>query len=144
MSTLRSTIADLAQQFALGVLRAIRSAPLDDILGQTAGGTAKRGPGRPRKAGSTSAARTPKVGRGGRLARRSATDITKVVESIVALLSKHADGLRAEQIRAELGLDKKEIGRPISEALASKVITKKGEKRATTYFAGGKSGRAKS
>lgn len=132
-TNLKSTIDSLAQTFAAGILQAIRSAPLDEILGE-GGGRGGRKPGRPAK-GAEAAPAAPKRGRGGRLARRSADDITAVVDSIVALVKKSKGGLRAEQIRAELNLDKREIGRPIAEALAKKKLTKKGEKRATTYFA---------
>jgi hypothetical protein len=64
------------------------------------------------------------------------------VDSIVSLLERRPDGLRAEQIRAELGLEAKELPRPIAEALASKRINKQGQKRATTYFARGTAPRA--
>ncbi len=138
MPDLRSSIHSLAQQFAAGVLKAIRSSSLEDILDETSGGRrgpgrppGKRGPGRPpgkrgpgRPPGSTSK----------RLARRSAKDIAAVTSSIVALVSKHPKGLRAEQIRAELGIAKKEWMRPLGMALDAKKLTKKGEKRSTTYF----------
>jgi hypothetical protein len=52
----------------------------------------------------------------------------------VTLVKKHDKGLRAEQIRSQLGIAKKEWARPLEAALASKKLTKKGEKRATTYF----------
>jgi hypothetical protein len=58
-----------------------------------------------------------------------------VTGSIVALVKKHPKGLRAEQIRAELKIDKREWMRPLEAALASKKLTKKGAKRATTYYA---------
>jgi hypothetical protein len=58
-----------------------------------------------------------------------------MADSIVTLVKKHKDGLRAEQIRAELDIAKKEWARPLGLALASKKLAKKGEKRATTYFA---------
>ena len=75
--------------------------------------------------------------------RRSAGDISKLTEKIVSLVAGNATGLRAEQIRAELGVPKAAIAKPIADALASGRLTKKGEKRATTYFAGGaKSGGA--
>jgi hypothetical protein len=135
MPDLRSSIQSLAETFAAGVLHAIRSASLEDILAE--GPAAKRGPGRPpgkrgpgRPAAVASAAATST-----RLARRSADDIAAVTDSIVALVKKHGSGLRAEQIRAELKIDKKEWMRPLEAALASKKLTKKGEKRATTYFA---------
>jgi hypothetical protein len=132
MPDLRSSIQNLAQAFAAGVLNAIRSSSLEDILAETKGG-AKRGPGRP--PGKRGPGRPPGSS-SKRLARRSSTDLAAVTESIVALVKKHPKGLRAEQIRAELGIAKKEWMRPLGLALNSKKLTKKGEKRSTTYFAG--------
>jgi hypothetical protein len=139
MPDLRSSIQSLAEAFAAGVLEAIRSSSLEDILGETSG--ARRGPGRP--PGKRGPGRPPGkrgVGRppgplSKRLARRSAKDIAAVTNSIVALVKKHAKGLRAEQIRAELRIAKNEWMRPLGMALDSKRLTKKGEKRSTTYFA---------
>src|ERR1700733_7336505 len=122
MTTLKSKIASLADSFAAGVLAAIRSASLDEILaGGGAAAPAKRGPGRPRKAAASApAAAAPKSapvkpapfkpakrGKGGRLARRSPSDIEHVVGLIVAKLGEHKDGLRSEQLQKELKLDKK-------------------------------------
>jgi hypothetical protein len=129
MSDLRSSIQSLAQSFAAGVLKAIRASSLEDILAETSG--ARRGPGRP--PGKRGPGRPPGSS-SKRLARRSAKDIASVTESIVALVKRHPKGLRAEQIRAELGIAKREWMRPLETALASKKLTKKGAKRATTYF----------
>jgi hypothetical protein len=57
-----------------------------------------------------------------------------MADTIVTFVKQHKDGLRAEQIRAELSIDKREWMRPLEVALASKKLAKKGEKRATTYF----------
>jgi hypothetical protein len=73
----------------------------------------------------------------GRLKRRSADDIAATLGNIVALLKAHPSGLRAEQIRKELDMLAKELPRPLAEGLASKALRKKGQKRATVYFAGG-------
>jgi len=135
ISTLHSMIALLASQFAAGILDAIRSSSLEEILQETGRG------GRGRRAASTLVASAPTSSRGpgrrksGRLARRSPKDIANIVDSIAALLGKNPKGLRAEQIRAELGLEAKELPRPITEALQKKRISKRGHKRATTYFA---------
>ena len=144
MSSLRNVITQLASQFATGVLNAIRGASLEEILAETRGGAAvlaaARRPGRPAGGGEAEAAPRagkPRRGRGGRLSRRSAEDIGEVVERIVTLLGQNPKGLRAEQIRQKLGLEAKELPRPIAEALASKKVSKQGQKRATTYFAGG-------
>jgi hypothetical protein len=154
MSSLHSSIQSLAEQFASGVLHAIRSSSLEEILGEAV--SARRGPGRPpttrglvttrgpgRPAGKRGPGRPPgPSGSGrppgptkGRLRRRSEKDLAHVAESIVALVGKHKGGLRGEQIRAELGIPKNAWMKPLSLALGSKKLTKKGQKRATVYFA---------
>jgi hypothetical protein len=139
MSSLRSTIESLASEFAASVLDALRSASLDELADVAGRGAAvRRGPGRPRSDASESAAAggPKRRGRGGRLGRRSAGDITRMIESIVDVLQKSGSGLRAEQIRQSLGVEAKELPRPLAEAISSGRITKSGQKRATTYFAG--------
>jgi hypothetical protein len=146
MSSLKIKIASLAETFSAGVLAAIRSASLEEILaGGSGGALPKRGPGRPPKSsngrtvargggGQPDPLSTAKRGKGGRLARRSPSDIEHVIGLIVAKLAEHKAGLRSEQIQKELRLDKKEITGPLNQALAAKKITKKGQKRSTTYF----------
>ncbi len=149
MPSLKSKIASLADTFAEGVLAAIRSASLEEILGGDSSAPVKRGPGRPPKAANGAAVapggggqpdplgapKGAKRGKGGRLARRSPSDIEHVIGLIVGKLGEHKAGLRSEQIQKALKLDKKEITRPIELALKAKKITKKGQKRSTTYFA---------
>ena len=43
--------------------------------------------------------------------------------------------MRAEQIRSELGMEAKEMPRILSEGLATRRLRKRGQKRATTYYA---------
>ncbi len=132
MSTLHATINSLASDFAHSLLRALRNASLEEILAETAPGHASTGRrGRPAAAHAAPAAR-----RGGRrLPRRSANDIQAVVGKMVALLKANKKGLRAEEIREKLGLDRREVPRPLAEALKKKLVSKKGKKRATTYYA---------
>jgi hypothetical protein len=129
MPNLRSHLHDLANEFAAGVLLAIRSASIEDLLGET--GRERRSA--PRAAGRAS---TPAKTRGGRLARRSPEDVAKVLAAVVsALKATKGKGLRSEQIQAALKLDKRELPRVIAMGLAKKAIKKKGQKRSTTYFA---------
>jgi hypothetical protein len=148
MASLKSTIASLAEAFSESVLAAIRSASLEEILAGGGANTAKRGPGRPAKktncarlapagGGQPTPLSTPKQakrGKGGRLARRSPSEIEHVIGLIVAKLGEHKDGLRSEQLQKVLKVDKSEITGPLNQALAAKKITKKGQKRSTTYF----------
>jgi hypothetical protein len=146
MSNLRNTIESLASQFASSVLDALRSASIDELADVAGRGAVRRGPGRPRAESSEGAAAAPRRGaargRGGRLGRRTQNDITKMVESIVDVLAKSASGLRSEQIREALNVEAKELPRPLAEALSSGLVTKTGQKRATTYFAGSSGGGA--
>jgi hypothetical protein len=139
-NSLRNRLSELATGFAASVLDAIRGASLDELLMESSGAP---GRGAPRAAGRA-AAGAPRR-RGGRLPRRSAGDIAEVIEHIVGLLKQRPTGLRAEQIREELGLQAKELPRPLKDALDAGLLGKSGQKRATTYFVkgagGGKGGR---
>ena len=139
MSTaLRQTIEAHAQKFAAAIVQALRSASLDElatITGQVAA------PSRAPRGTKTTEAPTaaPKATKkAGRLGRRSPDDIAQTLDQIVALVAKHAEGLRAEQIKAALNLDKREMPKPIAEGLKSGVLKKSGNKRATIYTAGKK------
>jgi hypothetical protein len=136
MSKLRSQLDQLANTFANGVLAAIRGASIEDLLGESrgAGGRARRAPG-----GGGGGQPDPLRGakkRGGRLARRSAEDIQKVLAKVVSLVREKKAGLRSEQIRKVLGLDVREVPRVLKEGLRTKKLRSKGQKRSTTYFAG--------
>jgi|SRR5450432_4243620 len=140
MSTLKSSLQSLAATFAAEVVRAIRGASLQEILGEVAGTRARHSA--PAASAAEPAARAPRspaaaVGRRGRLKRRSADDIASTLGRIVTLLKTKPAGLRAEQIRKELDMLAKELPRPLAEGLAAKALRKKGQKRATVYFAGG-------
>jgi len=131
MTTLRSSLQSLADSFASSVLAAIRGANLEELLGE---GGARRGPGRPPKSTSATAPSRPRKSR--RLARRSAADIAKALDRVVALVKAAKNtGLRAEQIRVALAMQAKEMPRVLGEGLATKKLRAKGNKRATTYFA---------
>ena len=117
--TLQATIDSIASKFAQDIVAVIRSASIEELLGNE--------PAAARRSNS----------KGGRLPRRSAQDVLKVVDQICSLLAK-SDGLRAEALREKLGIEAKELPRPIALALKVKRITKSGNKRATTYkLAGG-------
>jgi hypothetical protein len=128
MSTLQTRLATLASKFADEVLVAIQASSLEEILVDRGG---RRGPGRPRAAGAAPA----RARRAGRLKRRSAEDIQKQLANVVAALKATKKGMRAEEIKARLKLDRREIPRVLAEGLKKKAITRKGQKRATTYFA---------
>jgi hypothetical protein len=113
----------------MAIVNALRGASLEELMAITGGASrsASRGESPKRDGG------TPK--NTGRLERRSHDDIATIMAQIVRLVARHPDGLRAEQIKAALGLEKTELPKPLLEGLASGVLTKTGQKRATTYFA---------
>jgi hypothetical protein len=125
--SLRNAITDLAARFAADLLHTMRTMSLDELMAEVGG-----------KGARAYVATKVVRGKGGRLPRRSAADIARVSNDIIGLLQKNPKGLRAEQIRASLKLDAKELPKPLSEALRAKKIGKKGQKRATTYFVAGK------
>ena len=163
MTTLKTTLESLSADFAADVLRAIRSASLDDIVGGSAvsrpsaapvTAVPARRPGRPAKVPAVATvAAAPQLGapstvsskgaRKGtarrRLPRRTQSDILGVVDQIVSLLQRTPEGLRSEDVRAQLGLAANEMPRPIAEGLKARRLSKEGEKRATVYFAKGAS-----
>lgn len=124
-TSLRSHLNELASSFANGVLAAIRTASIEDLLAES--GNARRIPG-VRGGGRAGRSAT------GRLPRRSAEDIGQVLERIAGLLRSSPKGLRAEEIRQRLNLLSKELPRPLKEGLSSGRLGKSGNKRATTYF----------
>ena len=132
-TSLRSALDTLAHSFANGVLAAIRGASIEDLLAES-GGAARGGAGRPHRGGTTSGNPKAKTTAGGRLARRSAEEIAKAVEGVVALVKKSKTGLRSEEIKKALGLDRREVPRILKTALQTKKLKAKGQKRATTYF----------
>ena len=134
MSSLRSSLNDLASTFASSILDAIRGASLEELVGKT-DGVARRGPGRPPKTKAAPTAPTAPT-TSGRLARRSPEDIAKALDQVLALVKKNKNGLRAEEIRANLGMASKEMPRVLKEGLAKKKLKAKGQKRATTYTVG--------
>ncbi len=132
MSTsLRRQLDDLASTFTLGVLHAIRSASIEDLLAESGG---RRSAARAIAAATGSAGRARRTGR---LPRRSAADIGQVIDRIVTLVKQSPKGMRAEQIRQKLDMQAKEMPRPLKEAVEAGRLSKSGQKRATTYVARG-------
>jgi hypothetical protein len=130
---LQSRIAALAASFVDSVLEAVGSSSLEELIGgRNAVHESRRTPSTQAAAPSRASRAAPPSGR---LPRRSAEDIAKALEIVVSLLNSRKNGLRAEQIRAELNLQAKELPRILKEGLGRKKLRAAGQKRATTYFA---------
>lgn len=144
MSTLQSRIQALSAAFADSIIAALRETSISELT--SAAGVGGGGRGKHVHSSSEDIEETPTKPRAakktGRLARRSEEDILKVVEEILVVVKKHPEGIRAEELREELGLDKKEMPKPMLVALANGSLRKEGEKRATVYYIGGKASKA--
>lgn len=75
--------------------------------------------------------------RGGRSAKRTAEDLETLSEQFASFV-KSNPGLRIEQINKELGTSTKDLALPIRKLISTGVVSTKGKKRSTTYFAGKK------
>jgi hypothetical protein len=141
MPTLRSQLDALAATFATQIVAAIQGASLQELL--VSGGGGQGGGGRRTRAVAGGGGQpdplavpvTAKRAKNGRLPRRSAEEIQAALQKIVLLVKTHKAGMRAEEIRAALGMQAKEMPRILKEGLSKKKLSSKGQKRATTYSA---------
>lgn len=127
--TIESQIQDLATKFAISVVAAI---------GESVAGIFGDAVAQPnlRKAVDRAGAElwsAPVKRKTGRLARRTPEQIAEAVAKVATLL-KQKGPMRAEAIRADLGLQPKEMPRIMKDGIASKAFAiLSGEKRSTTY-----------
>jgi hypothetical protein len=73
--------------------------------------------------------------RGGRKGAAVVEELDPMAEEVIAFVRGRKEGVRAEEARSELGWDKGDFKKAVDEALASGRLTKKGERRSTTYHA---------
>lgn len=140
-SLVESFTSDLSKLIHRATLEELHS-KLQDLLG--GGGSsmpsAKRAPGRPRKAKTaTATAAAPQKKKGG---KRTAADLGEMSDALLAHV-KANPGARAEQIAAALGTDVGTMRLPMQKLIAEKKVRTEGQRRGTMYFAGaGKAKRA--
>ena len=109
MSSLRRTLEQLAMAFAESVLQAVRDASVNELL----------------------VAAGPIPG----FVRRSDVEVADDLDQIVALLKDKQEGLRSEEIRSVLGIDRREMPRVLKEGLSKQRLRTAGKKRWTRYMA---------
>ena len=146
-----SQIRDRVDAFVSELTELVRAAAFESVHEVLAGvglaAPAKRGPGRPAKnagrkatraAAPTAASRSAiaTTSSGGKRVRRSADDLASASSAILDVV-KANPGIRSEDIRKTLGVEAKDIQRPVSMLLAEGKLRSEGEKRGTRYFAGG-------
>jgi hypothetical protein len=141
--SLQSQLNQIASSFTRAVIEAIREISLEELVAETGGlkgmprvpttaAPRARGRGRASRRAATTPSRRPSSRR---LKRRSQRDIDKALGDIVSLVGNRPRGMRAEQIRVELGMQAKEMPRILGEGIATRRLRKRGQKRATTYYA---------
>jgi hypothetical protein len=137
-STLHSEIRSKIDAFVEQLTTHVRKTALDSVREAFGDGVApaRRGPGRPR--GATKAAR-PAPSAGG---KRTPEQVQADAERIASYVRQHP-GQRLEQIAAGLGTASHDLKLPVIKLLSSKTLSKKGQKRGTTYFAGSGRGAGK-
>lgn len=132
-------ISELARRAAIDTLesafgsRARGAAPIN--LGAIAGLVPTGSTGARVERGARAGAR-PRTG-----AKRTAADLEALSERVASFV-KANPGLRIEQINKELGTVTKDLALPIRKLISEGLITSKGQKRSTTYYAGKKAAKS--
>jgi len=138
MSDFQNEMNRVVQGFVATITELARRAAID-TLESAFGGRVPRGAGAPTAAVALAAASFGRVGRprGGRGAKRTAADLEALSERFASFV-KANPGLRIEQINKQLGTTTKDLALPIRKLISEGVLSAKGQKRSTTYFAGKK------
>lgn len=109
----------------------LKQAALERLTDALGASPLARGAGKGKRA--KAAGRAPALSKKG--GKRTAKELEAFSDRILATI-KSQPGIRADQIATELGLVTREVVLPIKKLLATKTVTKKGQKRATAYFPG--------
>jgi hypothetical protein len=135
MSDLNTQISKLVSEFVDNVTALARRAAVDTLTGaldDRAGG----GGGR-RRGVALAGVDLTKLERRGKGAKRSSSQLDRLQSRVMEFVSANP-GMRIEQINKELGTSTRDLQLPIRKLIASGSLKSKGEKRATTYFVGGR------
>ncbi len=127
MSDLNSQISKLVSEFVENVTALARRAAVDTLTGALE----DRG-GRRRGGVVVDVLKGERRGKG---AKRSASQLDRLQSRVLEFVTANP-GMRIEQINKELGTSTRDLQLPIRKLIASGALKSKGEKRATTYFAG--------
>ena len=132
MSDLNSQISKLVSEFVDNVTALARRAAVDTLTSSLD----DRGGGRRRGAGNIAAVGDVlKAERRGKGAKRSSSQLDRLQSRVMEFVTANP-GMRIEQINKELGTSTRDLQLPIRKLIATGSLKSKGEKRATTYFAG--------
>jgi len=127
-STLDQEIQSRIQSFLSELSALVKKSALESVQMALAGsGSAngRRGPGRPRKTGSSAGT--------GKRVKRSSEQVDAMAARVLAQV-RSKQGQRLEQIAKAMKLPSKGLKLPVAKLLAAKKLKTKGQKRGTQYF----------
>jgi hypothetical protein len=127
MPSLSANFESLASTFATNVLALARRASVNEI--NEGAPVTREAEGRPPSADVSSATASPSLD-----VRRMSADTIDSVATLITRYVKSHQGAKAVAIRKELGIPATKWARPSAFALKKKGLSKKGQKRATTYW----------
>lgn len=131
MSDLNSQISKLVSEFVDNVTALARRAAVDTLTSSLD----DRGGGRRRGGSLAAVGDVLKAERRGKGAKRSSSQLDRLQSRVMEFVTANP-GMRIEQINKELGTSTRDLQLPIRKLIATGSLKSKGEKRATTYFAG--------
>jgi hypothetical protein len=136
MSEFQTEMNRVVQGFVAQITELARRAAIDTLESAFGG---RLGRGAAPAAATMATASFGRVGRprGGRGAKRTSADLEALSDRFASFV-KANPGLRIEQINKQLGTTTKDLALPIRKLISEGVISAKGQKRSTTYFAGKK------
>jgi hypothetical protein len=123
-----SAVRARVEAFASELVALIRSSAVDLVQEALGGGNAAASV-RGRRPARAVSARHPKG------AKRDPRVLEALTEKLAAFIARNP-GQRIEQIGKALGVATKELALPVKKLIAAKRVSTKGQKRATTYYAG--------
>lgn len=140
-----SQLRSLIESFARELQAALRSSIAADLLSALDGGpSVRRGPGRPRGSGKAAPAAAGAPRRGpGRPRKAISADASALGVRVLSVV-KQTPGQSVSEIAAALGTKSDALKQPIAQLLASKQLSKKGQRRGTRYYFGKAGGGAAS
>ena len=131
MSRIDATIQATVELFVDQLTQLIREATMELVKGAITGSvrpTLMRPKATASKSASTPKAKRPKKG-----AKRSPDALGAITTRLLGYVANHP-GLRIEQIGKALGVSTKDLALPVRKLVATKKITTRGQKRATSYY----------
>jgi hypothetical protein len=131
-STLQAELKTTIDSFIEELSATVRRAALASVQAALGDSTpARRGPDRPKMKFRVGGQAKAPIG------KRSPEQVQAMAAKIASYVHSNP-GKRLEQIASGLGTSTHELRFPVRKLLATKTLTKKGQKRGTTYFAGGR------